>query len=214
MKEVPSTPRTCLAACPCNELCIFKIDSSAIILYYDAVPIDSYQGVPMIRNVFTLSAMCATIALAGCSANSETDKGPADPPPVDPETTVTIDGRQWTCEQITASEPQECGELTQQAFDSHKENIDAYVNGGRLGPLNDGSAFSYEDAAFAGLVACAYMMDGGNENDYIDFMMQTEPFKTKLSERVGYLPAWHEAPKSLCTDEKPPNPNPGSVVVP
>jgi hypothetical protein len=175
----------------------------------------------MVRKVFAILVVFAFAALTGCSSNttatsgasgSETpvvspspDKGGPiiDQPPV--ETTVRIDGKDWTCAQITASMPQDCGVQTQKVFDTYKENIDTYVRGGKLGPLNNGDTFLYEDAAFAGLVACAFLMNQrpeDAENAYIDFMMKTPPFSTTLTERVMYLPAWFEAPKSLCTDSQ------------
>jgi hypothetical protein len=156
----------------------------------------------MIRKILTALAFCTTIALTGCSASDKTaeQSGQESSPPSDPETTVTINGKQWTCEQITASTPQQCGERTQQAFDKYKGNIDQYVNSGKLGPLNDAQQFTYEDAAFAGLVACVYAESSDGQNEYINFMMETPPFDTRMTERVMYLPAWFEAPKSLCTD--------------
>lgn len=169
----------------------------------------------MFRNVF-VALFIATMAVTGCSGSTQEKTGPTDDStasesnPISPETTVTINGKEWTCEQITATEPQECGDLTQKAFDSYKGNIDTYVNSGKLGPLNDGKAFSYEDAAFAGLVACAYIKNEGSLNGYIEFMMETEPFNAKLTERSAYLPAWFEASKSLC----PHNQNPGSIKAP
>lgn len=173
----------------------------------------------MFRNVFAV-LFIAAMALTSCSGSTtpQTDgsstASESSAPPV--ETTVLIDGKEWTCAQITASTPEKCSPLTQRAFDAYKENIDAYVNSGRLGPLlNNGDKFTYEDAAFAGLVACAYILDGRNQSDYISFMKKTPPFEeTSQNRGVMYLPAWFEAPKSLCTDLKTPNQNPGSSVIP
>ncbi|NUU30125.1 hypothetical protein [Arthrobacter sp. C9C5] len=115
-------------------------------------------------------------------------------------TTVDIDGKRWTCQTITASGNDECGALTQQAFDTYKENLDSYVRSGELGVFSGEKLFTYYDAAFAGLVACAIMIDKRDSNAYIDAMLVEEPFKTKLTERSSYIPAWLAAKKHLCAD--------------
>ena len=171
----------------------------------------------MIRKVCAAAAVTMIVALlTGCSGSTQEKSGEtASPTPsVSVETTVRIDGQDWTCEAITASEPQQCGEFTQQVFDQYGDNIDTYVNSEQLGPLNAGNGFTYEDAAFAGLVACAYMLDKRGQNDYIDYMMTEEPFKSTLDERVEYLPAWLAAPTYLCPGLTPPIQNPGSSRIP
>lgn len=170
------------------------------------------------KRIIFASLAIAAVALTGCSGSTDTtDKGDGGGgTTTTPETTVEIDGSKYTCEEITASEPQECGPFTQQAFDTYKENIDGYVRSGRLGPLNDANQFTYEDAAFAGLGACAIVLSGEGQNEYIDFMMDTPPFNDMLTERVMYLPAWFTAEDYLCTDLVFPalNMNPGSSAIP
>lgn len=159
------------------------------------------------RSLRVVAVVFATaLMLTACSsADSGTDGGSQSSSDtgtstVPGESTVVIQGKEYTCEEITASLPQQCGEYTQQAFDAYKENIDAYVNSGKLGPLNNGGGFTYEDAAFAGLVACAYVLAGEGQETYVEFMLATPPFDEKLKDvgGVGVLPAWFEAQKSLC----------------
>lgn len=160
----------------------------------------------MRRTIFATLSLSATLVLTGCAGGnatttttSATSTTSASPTPS--EATVRIDGKDWTCAQITASGPDECGPFTQQAFETYKENLDTYVRSGQLGIFNnDSSGFSYEDTAFAGLVACAIMLKKGNVDDYIDAMLAEEPFKTRLNERTPYLPTWFAAKKYLCTD--------------
>jgi hypothetical protein len=167
----------------------------------------------MKKSFLSLVPLCAIIvALSACVPDPpkppiETTQAPVErtqaaveTTPARGETTVGINGGQWTCEQITSSGTYQCSPLTQQAFDVYKEKIDTYVRSGDLGAFNDGNKFRYEDAAFVGLVACAIMIDKGDSNAYINAMLAEEPFKTVLTDRDAYIPAWVAAKKHLCTD--------------
>ncbi len=126
----------------------------------------------------------------------------------DNEVTITIDGKEYTCAEITGSEPAACGEGTQVAFEKYGENLGSYVNSGQLGPLNEGP---FEDAAFAGLVACATMMQGDDQEAYLDYMMEDQTMASYAADEggVAFFPAYFEASSSLC-----PNMNPGSEPLP
>lgn len=172
----------------------------------------------MNRIGFAAIFIIAITAMTGCSGSTPQQPGTSvtasETSAVPVEATVTIDGKEWTCEQITASEPQECSALTQQAFDQYKDNIEAYVSSGKLGPINQRMGYSYEDITFAGLAACAFLLDKGDQNDYIAFMKKTPPFDARLTLGTMYLPAWFEAQKTLCPDLDLPNQNPGSNPIP
>lgn len=152
---------------------------------------------------YKLLAVVAGLAVvfAACGGNNEE--------PVETESTsetgtsggsgsvVIIKGKPFTCDKVIGGE---CNPEIQAVFDRYKENIDVFANKGGMGPYFNNS--SYEDVAFAGLVACTFLDRG--ENAYIDFMLTDSAFSELQS--IEILPVWFEAQDSLCPS--------GSMVAP
>ncbi len=150
----------------------------------------------------TIAAVLAMVVfgLSSCSSDDSISEGEENVPeepasedtqvPTDPGSVVILEGEPFTCEQVTASES--CGPATQEVFNKYKENIVVFVNSGNLGPLFNNSSF--EDAAFAGLVACAMVDDG--EEAYVEFMQKDPAFEDEPG--TSFLPPWYEARASLC----------------
>lgn len=142
----------------------------------------------------------SVFGLSSCSSDDSSSDGEENVPeepapdsedtPVADESVLVLDGVSYTCGQVIGAEG--CGPDTQEAFDNYKENILVFVNSGSLGPVFNNSSF--EDAAFAGLVACA-MVDDGQEA-YVEYMQSDPAFSGE--EGVAFLPPWFEAQKSLC----------------
>lgn len=136
----------------------------------------------------------AALTISGCSSAT-----PQQAPPdsdIPSESTVVIDGKAYTCAEIIVVET--CGSDTAELFDKYKQNIESYVQSGELGPLNS-NAFSYEDVAYAGLMACLHGSEG--EDAYVDFMLSEGGAAYADLQRVDLLPAYFEASKSLCREE-------------
>ncbi len=148
----------------------------------------------MLRRAAGLLAILSFVLIAGCGSNTPAPAGPA---AVKPETTLTLNGKTYTCESVAGVAEGEgsCSAEAQDTFDLYKGNIDSYVNGGRLGKLGE-EPFTLEDRAYAGLAACAHQKRSQSQQDFVAFMLSEEAFKN-LS--PGDLtPAWSEASKSLC----------------
>ena len=124
------------------------------------------------------------------------------------ETTVTIDGSTYTCEQITSQTIDQCSALVQQAFDMYKENIMDFTLSGNLGALNDMEMFTNQNVAYAGLSACATVLGGDGQTEYLDFMMDEPAFGGKYQVgEVSFAPAWTAARDYLCPDLDFPEPS-------
>lgn len=122
--------------------------------------------------------------------------------PANPEVTVVIHGKSYTCAEIVANEDQQlvpCGDTSQNIFNVYGDNIDAFVNSRRLGPVN-GDPFTYADAAFLGITACALRVQGHDVDYFIDYVSAQPPFNQMDLDlgRLTFLPVWFEAPRSLC----------------
>lgn len=156
-------------------------------------------GVTMVA---ALTGGCAGDTAGQPKTGPESGPEPSDSESQPRPSTVHIDGRDYTCAQVTASEPQDCGEYTQMAFDKHKERIDTFVNSDRHGPVfNDPQMLRFEDVAFAGLVACATLLEGGDENEFIDDVLTEQPFSEMELARVEVLPVWFSAQRYLCPSQ-------------
>lgn len=130
-----------------------------------------------------------------------------------------------TCESVTGVSGR-CSRDTREIFNEFQENIDDYVNGGQLGPLNS-TEFSFQDVAYAGMMACTYQARSESLEDYLTFMSDDETL-TETVQRVGgnedrtFRGAWFEAKRTLCpsdseegtnvTDSGRANPIPGGGV--
>lgn len=155
----------------------------------------------MMRSVIAALLLSVVLMTAACGG----DPTPVNDPPA--ESTVTIDGKDWTCETITATpEESDCGELTQRAFDVYKDNLDGFVRSGDLGPAMDDSRLRYEDLAFAGLVACAYMGNGEDQLTYVDYIANEHPFNQLGYDSVQYVTFWLKANENMCPDLEMPDP--------
>lgn len=117
--------------------------------------------------------------------------------------TLTINGVDYTCEEALGLGPVNgCPDEAEQAFLQYKGNLAAYMNSGKLGMFNADGTF--EDVAYAGMSACIVMMQGRDEDVYID-SMRNDPKLAAMADKDGmsrtaFLPAWFEAQKSLCPD--------------
>ena len=162
----------------------------------------------MIRTVFA-ALLVVGMALTGCSGSTTSqptmdNNSPTVTTTPPAETTVTIAGKEWTCTQFAQSAGSEhCNELMQQTFDTTKENINAYVTSGKLGALNERTGFAYEEIAFAGLMACAYTLDGRDRNEYYRDLTENPRFNSRITMGAMYVHAWNEATNSLCPGLKP-----------
>ncbi len=115
--------------------------------------------------------------------------------PRNPSSTVTIDGQVYICETVTGINNGNCSVEAQQVFDSHKDDIDPYVNSGRLGELSD-YRYSIQDAAYVGIGSCAYHMRGQSIEVFIAFLRKEPTFKDVPDEDIRL--AGREAQKMLC----------------
>lgn len=162
----------------------------------------------MSRRVLALcgAALFAVVSVVGCSSQDEQEPVV----PEEPVSTVEIDGESYTCDEIIDGEfDGECGEKTQSVFDEYKHNIDAYVQSDALGPLfSDAGQTSYQDAAFAGLVACTFE----GQAEYVQYMQDN----FDDIDGVYYVAPWLSR-GILCPElasEPERNLNPGSNVLP
>jgi hypothetical protein len=130
------------------------------------------------------------------------------------QTTITIQGKARTCGELTCENPKGCGASAkcnanyQRSFDRWGSRIDKYVTSGRLGPLGNaigtidaprpGSRWRYQDLAAAGLAACYIADRGGNEDTFINYMLESNPGE----DRIVFLPLWFGAQRHLCPDVK------------
>lgn len=153
---------------------------------------------PIKRIILASSAMLATltfISACGSSGGSESttkkDSGGSESTtkPDDTGSVLVVDGVEYTCAEVINAP--ECDDETQAVFDEYKDNLEAYTNSGKLGPLNDGS---YENAAYAGLAACVLVDEG--EQVYIETLQEDAAFEELSGTEL--LPAWFEAQNSLC----------------
>jgi hypothetical protein len=116
------------------------------------------------------------------------------------DVTHTFDGRAFTCEEALGVDPRVgCSDEVVAVWDEWGDRLSDYVDSGMLGPLNDQQEFSFEDAAYAGVIACSFRHSGGNEQDFIDYM-QDPANNTQLDYLSGteLLPAWFAAGRILC----------------
>ncbi|HUF54695.1 MAG TPA: hypothetical protein VMR52_13155 [Dehalococcoidia bacterium] len=92
-------------------------------------------------------------------------------------------------------------------FDEVGQNIDAFVNAGRLGLYF--SDAPYEAVAYAGIIACIFWAEGEDsdgqnphpredEQAYIDHMNEQPDFQHL--DFYDLLPAWFQAKHELCPD--------------
>jgi hypothetical protein len=160
-----------------------------------------------------LVTLALIIGLAGCGDDSADDEGGGTSSSRDADTTDepagesasavthTFEGNAFTCEEALDINPEVgCPEDVVDVWEEFGQNLPDFVDSGRLGPLNDES-FAVGDVAFAGVMACVISFGGGDEQDFIDYIQDPDN-ETQLEELSGteLLPAWFEAPKSLCTD--------------
>jgi hypothetical protein len=116
------------------------------------------------------------------------------------DVTHTFQGRAFTCEEALGVDPTVgCSDKVVAVWEESGDRLTDYVNSGELGPLNDEQEFSFEDAAYAGVVACSFRRSGENEQDFIDYM-QDPANNTQLDHLSGteLLPAWFTAGRILC----------------
>ena len=116
------------------------------------------------------------------------------------DVTHTFDGRAFTCEEALGVDPSVgCSDEVVAVWEEWGDRLSDYVDSGMLGPLNDEQEFSFEDAAYAGVIACSFRRSGDNEQDFIDYM-QDPANNTQLDYLSGteLLPAWFAAERILC----------------
>ncbi|HUF54709.1 MAG TPA: toll/interleukin-1 receptor domain-containing protein, partial [Dehalococcoidia bacterium] len=161
----------------------------------------------------TGGGVIAVVAAIGLYMSFADNDGGADSPETatvtaqPPERTVIINGQGFTCAEVTGVTSPDCGPKSQPVFDEFGQNIDAFVNAGRLGPYF--SDAPYEDVAYAGIIACTFWAEGQDsdgqnphpredEQAYIDYMNEQPDFQHL--DFYDLLPVWFQAKYELCPD--------------
>lgn len=162
-----------------------------------------------LRHVRIASLAVVLCALAGACGNDD-GGGAAAPSPATsttaaatsrPVITHELGGRSLTCEEALDVNPElGCPDGVVRAWQAWGANLAAFVDSGTLGPLNDGS-YEVGDVAYVGLMACLVAADGGDEQDFIDFVGDPRN-ETQLEDLSGteLLPTWFTALEELCPD--------------
>lgn len=172
------------------------------------------------KNLLKGAALASSLLLvAGCSSTpaptpSSSSKSLSDiraeeQPPAN-DLTVELPIGVMNCMQATAAH-QDCTGPLKKAFVAYGDNIDTFVNSGKLGMFSNRSGENgvrYEDAVYAGLVACEYQVNGLGRERYLSYIPANLSI-SRLTEKAGldkqaYIPAWKEAQVSLCPDATPP----------
>jgi hypothetical protein len=154
---------------------------------------------PVLRAALVIVALCGVVTACG---DDETDSESSSTTTVESRSDVvhTLEGTELTCEEALDINPEVgCPDDVVEVWEEWGQNLPDYVDSGQLGPLIDES-YAVGDVAFAGVMACVIADGGGDDQDFIDFM--TDPYnQTQLEDLQGteLLPAWFEAPQSLCT---------------
>lgn len=151
------------------------------------------------------SLLASVAILGGAVALSACSSTPVEPPKSEgggttttQESTVTIGGKEFTCEDIVNGA---CDDALQGMFDTYKDNLVAYLTSGKLSAeftASDGG--SATDAAYGGLAACIYMDQPDGQNQFITLMNQDDKMMAHAKDfgNVAFLPLWFEASNSLC----------------
>jgi hypothetical protein len=167
------------------------------------------KEIQMNRWRLTLVILAVAASVAGCgddddagsgAGSSTTSTTSSEAPRSNSDVVHTYEGKEFTCEETLGIDPEVgCSDDIVAVWEEWGQDLGDYVNSGRLGPLNDESSFSFEDAAYAGVIACVIREGGGDEQDFIDFMRDPEN-NTQLEELSGteLLPAWFAADRVLC----------------
>lgn len=160
---------------------------------------------------FVMTACGSSTTATSQQASPPTSATPSASSTVDRSKTITINGRQtteqgkpYTCGVVIGAENDVCSDPWQKLFNKWGDNIPAYVDSGKLGPLgndtSDTAVMRYEDIAASGLSACSLIAAEGlstdNANKFVEWMLKSYPNQ----ERVAFLPFYFEASKSLCPD--------------
>jgi hypothetical protein len=112
---------------------------------------------------------------------------------------VTIEGKSYNCTELFK---QPCGAEFATAFDKWGDNVDTYVNSGKLGPLGNpggdpaAATIPYETIAFLGLYGCMMSEAGYTSKDFIAYGQKVQPGATGTE----LLPFWFQAQRGLCPE--------------
>lgn len=160
----------------------------------------------------TAIVLAASLMAVACSEGSRSDgSSPSsiadeitttDAPLSRSEVVHTFEGRDFTCEQALGVDPSVgCDDGMVAVWEQRGADLTGFINSGELGPLNDEAEFSFEDVAFAGVVACSIRDSAplGDEQDFIEFM-QAPSIRAQLNRLSGteLLPVWFAAGQYLC----------------